>query len=459
MPVLLWVVLLTSGGEAGILQPFYKFDLFSIFGGSSVAGVEQPAKLTRPHDPLDSVAVEAQRRPPGGIQETPRRPSQQSPVHSMTNDLLSMMLSHIIPSSEDNQPAPVPATRPRLPVQTTTPEPPRRPTEAPRRPQEVPRRPQDFAPRPSIIEDDFSFDFDVKPLETPRRPIETTRRPKETTRRPQVPQRRPQEPQRRPVADDFNPRPQTPPRRPVVNEFDFDVVPFEFMREPVTTRATTTTRKPTTTTEQTTPESVDATTDDKDFENENFFDFFPNSMSFFNPPVKMEDSESTTLPPSDNFETTFSSQDLVPLVLEPRPIATTTNIPSTTTTARPTEAAFDQQKLATTLPSVSEETTTFFSFDDDEFSTMNPMKLLLLAMKKLKEMEQSQNSSFKELDNINEVGDEIAEAIPESLSASDNLIMLEPVKKGPVIKVETNPELRDSPQGMKIIDFSSPRYY
>ena len=122
-------------------------------------------------------------------------------------------------------------------------------------------------------------------------------------------------------------------------------------------------------------------------------------MSFFNPPVKMEDSESTTLSPSDNFETTFSSQDLVPLVLEPRPIATTTNIPSTTTTARPTEAptvaAFDQQKLATTLPSVSEETTTFFSFDDDDFSTMNPMKLLLLAMKKLKEMEQSQNSSFK----------------------------------------------------------------
>ena len=40
------------------------------------------------------------------------------------------------------------------------------------------------------------------------------------------------------------------------------------------------------------------------------------------------------------------------------------------------------------------------------------------------------NQLFKilELDNINEVGDEIAEAIPESLSASDNLIMLEPVK-------------------------------
>ena len=358
--------------------------------------------MTRPNDHADSVAVEAQRRPPVGIQESPRRPSQPSPVHSMTNDLLSMMLSHIIPSSEVIQPEPVPsrpvqATRPRLPVQTTTQEPPRRPTEAPRRPQEVPRRPQDFPQRPSIIEDDFSFDFDVKPLDTPRRPVDTTRRPIETTRRPQ-------EPQRRPVDDDFNVRPQTPPRRPVVNdEFDFDVVPFEFMRQPVTTRATTTTRRPTTTTtttttttEQTTPESVDATTDGKDFEN--FFDFFPNSMSFFNPPVKMEDSDSTTLPPSENFETTFPPQDLVPLVLEQRPIATT-NRPTTSTTTRPTVAptvaVVNQQKLATTLPSVSEETTTFFSFDDDEFSTMNPMKLLLLAMKKLKEMEQSQNSSFK----------------------------------------------------------------
>ena len=38
------------------------------------------------------------------------------------------------------------------------------------------------------------------------------------------------------------------------------------------------------------------------------------------------------------------------------------------------------------------------------------------------------NLLIVEFDNINEVGDEIAEVIPESLSASDNLIMLEPVK-------------------------------
>jgi len=107
---------------------------------------------------------------------------------------------------------------------------------------------------------------------------------------------------------------------------------------------------------------------------------------------------------------------------------------------------------------VVEDITTIDPFE--EFSTMNPMKLLIMAMKKLKEMEHKEIPAFSDEinDTINEIGDELVDVIPENLSASDNLLVLEPIKKGAVINVGDVSEVRTA-DGIKIVDFSRPRYY
>jgi len=397
------------------LRPFYTFDLFSIFGLGKSVQKEQENLIKQ--EPDDNMAVEERpvpnRRPP-----PPRvnKPQRMPPLVKNTSPfVLGMMKKPHLPQMHNNMIVP--------PKQMFN-----NMIAPPKQMEPLIVRPA--RPSPQTTTTSTTTTTTTKPVQRPPQQLEQTRNQQQTNIDPFV---------------------------------DFGIMPFEFMRKPVTQATERTTILPKTTTQTTTQINFDnsdineVTTEKGDFEG-NFFDFFPNSMSFLNPPLKNDGLDTTTVTPIENNfdETTLSfNEELAPLFFEPSTQRPTTQRP----TEQPLLDIVALKDPTTPEPFVQEDVeTTTPTFTFDEFSTMNPMKLLLIAMKKLKEMEDFQHSQFT--GSINEVGNDIVDVIPKSLSASDNLIMLEPIKKGAVISVDSNPEQRDTQDGIKIVNFhKNHRYY